>query len=103
MTARKLDRRSFVRAAGAGVIGLGAIPAAGCRAAEAGGARGGFAPVPDAFYEGLDFEMPRVPVPVIPERSVSIVDFGAVGDGRTLATDAFAGASSTARARRGGR
>jgi polygalacturonase len=41
------------------------------------------------LYEGLEFEMPRVEVPSFPNREVSIEDFGAVGDGLTLNTEAF--------------
>lgn len=48
-----------------------------------------FTPVPEQIYAGVPFAMPRVPVPKIPERSVSIVDFGAVGDGKFLNTEAF--------------
>jgi polygalacturonase len=36
------------------------------------------------------FEMPRVPEPKIPKRTVSVTDFGAVPDGKTLNTDAIA-------------
>jgi len=36
------------------------------------------------------FEMPRVAEPKIPSRTASITDFGAVPDGKTLNTDAFA-------------
>ncbi|MBR5464332.1 MAG: glycoside hydrolase family 28 protein [Alistipes sp.] len=43
-------------------------------------------------YANLPFEMPKVERPVIPAREVSIVDFGAVGDGMTLNTEAFAAA-----------
>ena len=42
------------------------------------------------LYEGLPFEMPVIERPDIPQRSVSIVDFGAVPDGVTLCSDAFA-------------
>ncbi len=49
-----------------------------------------FAPVPEAIYAGVPFSMPRVAVPKIPARSVTITDFGAVGDGKFLNTDAFA-------------
>jgi len=42
------------------------------------------------FYTGLPFEMPRVECPYIPARSVVLTDFGAVGDGVTLNTEAFA-------------
>ncbi len=41
------------------------------------------------LYEGLEFEMPVLKDPVIPELSVSVTDFGAVGDGYTLNTRAF--------------
>ena len=43
-----------------------------------------------ALYEGLPFDMPVLERPDIPSRSVSIVDFGAVADGVTLCSDAFA-------------
>ncbi len=41
-------------------------------------------------YPGAPFEMPVVEEPSIPSRSVSITEFGAVGDGVTLNTEAFA-------------
>ena len=53
------------------------------------------------LYKNLPFEMPRVTRPAIPDRSVSITDFGAVGDGITLNTEAFAKAISHL-ARKGG-
>ena len=40
-------------------------------------------------YANLPFEMPKVQRPVIPAREASIVDFGAVGDGMTLNTEAI--------------
>lgn len=40
-------------------------------------------------YADLPFEMPRVERPAIPAREASIVDFGAVGDGMTLNTEAI--------------
>jgi polygalacturonase len=42
------------------------------------------------LYENLPFEMPRVERPVFPDYQVSIKDYGAVGDGVFLNTDAFA-------------
>lgn len=44
----------------------------------------------DALYENLPFEMERVQRPEIPNREVTILDFGGVGDGITLNTEAFA-------------
>lgn len=43
-------------------------------------------------YDGLEFDMPKIIEPVIPELTVSIVDFGGVGDGITINTQAFADA-----------
>ena len=40
-------------------------------------------------YANLPFEMPKVELPAIPAREASIVDFGAVGDGMTLNTEAI--------------
>lgn len=42
------------------------------------------------LYNNLPFEMPRVTRPEIPDRRVCLTDFGAVGDGVTLNTEAFA-------------
>ncbi|MCR4860306.1 MAG: glycoside hydrolase family 28 protein [Bacteroidales bacterium] len=44
----------------------------------------------DYLYKDLPFEMPRVTRPVIPAYSVDLTDFGGVGDGVTLNTEAFA-------------
>lgn len=44
----------------------------------------------ESLYEGLPFDMPRVMAPVFPDREVSLNDFGAVGDGTHLCTEAFA-------------
>ncbi len=57
----------------------------------------------DSLYKGLPFEMPRVSLPSIPARSVSLVDFGGVGDGITLNTDAFANAIDALSKQGGGR
>ena len=48
------------------------------------------------------FPMPQVATPVIPSRTVSVTDFGAVGDGGTLCTDAFAAAMQSLDAQGGG-
>ena len=43
-----------------------------------------------SYYDGLPFEMENVSRPSIPSLEVCITDFGGIGDGRTLNTDAFA-------------
>jgi polygalacturonase len=50
----------------------------------------------------LPFPMPEVRVPIFPARQVSIRDHGAVADGRTLNTEAFAAAIQTCVAAGGG-
>ena len=44
------------------------------------------------YTEKLPFPMPEVTAPVIPDNQVNLKDFGAVGDGITLNTEAFANA-----------
>ncbi|MBE2214462.1 MAG: glycoside hydrolase family 28 protein [Opitutaceae bacterium] len=48
-------------------------------------------------------DLPAVQLPAIPERSVRLTDFGAVADGRTPATAAFAAAIERVAAQGGGR
>ncbi|MBQ6246308.1 MAG: glycoside hydrolase family 28 protein [Kiritimatiellae bacterium] len=64
---------------------------------------GGSADKLDALYEGLPFTMPRVSLPSIPAREVALTDFGGVGDGVTLNTDAFAKAIAALSEKGGGR
>ena len=53
------------------------------------------------LYQNLPFEMPEVKAPVFPDKNVNLKDFGAVGDGRTLCTEAF-GKAINALAEQGG-
>ena len=57
----------------------------------------------DSLYQGLPFTMPKVALPDIPGRSVCLADFGGVGDGVTLNTDAFARAIDALVQQGGGR
>lgn len=43
----------------------------------------------DALYENLPFKMEKITRPQFPANEVNLKDFGAVGDGSTLCTDAF--------------
>lgn len=54
-------------------------------------------------YNDLEFEMPVIQEPDIPEYSVSITDFGAVPGGRVLNTEAFAAAIEAVTEKGGGR
>lgn len=43
----------------------------------------------DYLYENLPFQMPKVTAPVFPNNEVNIKDYGAVGNGSSLCTEAF--------------
>jgi polygalacturonase len=55
------------------------------------------------IYEGLEFDMPRVQEPVIPDFSVNIKDFGAVSGGQVLNSQAFADAIEAVSQKGGGK
>ena len=55
------------------------------------------------FYKGLEFDMPRIQEPVIPNYSVKLTDFGAVEGGQILNSQAFADAIDAVSKRGGGK
>ena len=57
----------------------------------------------DSLYQGLPFPMPKVALPDIPARSVCLTDFGGIGDGVFLNTEAFARAVDALTQNGGGR
>jgi polygalacturonase len=52
-------------------------------------------PIPESYTSTLPFPMPEVQVATFPDRFVSITDHGAVADGQTMNTKAFADAIQT--------
>ena len=44
----------------------------------------------EQYTQGLPFQMAAFKAPIIPEAKVVLTDFGAIGDGTVLCTDAFA-------------
>ena len=54
------------------------------------------------YYAQLPVQLNRVTAPQIPERRVSLTEFGAVGDGATLCTEAFSQAISRLSSQGGG-
>ena len=57
----------------------------------------------DALYENLPFQMEKVTRPQFPANEVNLKDFGAVGDGSTLCTDAFSKAIEALSQKGGGK
>lgn len=57
----------------------------------------------DALYEGVEFDMPKVRETSFPDLEVSIVDFGAKGDGLQSNTKAFADAIAEVHQKGGGK
>jgi polygalacturonase len=57
----------------------------------------------EAIYEGVNFDMPKVQLPSIPDASVNITEFGAVGDGLSMNTKAITDAINKLAASGGGK
>ena len=59
-------------------------------------------PAVKAYTSNLPFAMPEIELPDIPSTRIAITDFGAVGDGTTMNTEAFAAAIQHCMAKGGG-
>jgi polygalacturonase len=59
--------------------------------------------IPDDIYKDLPFKMDKIKLPVFPENTVSLEDFGAKSDGATLCTEAFAKAIDALTKKGGGK
>lgn len=55
------------------------------------------------LYRGLPFDMPRIEKPVFPDATVSVVKYGAVGDGQHKCTAAIQRAIDEMAAKGGGK
>ncbi|HLP16747.1 MAG TPA: glycoside hydrolase family 28 protein [Bacteroidota bacterium] len=64
--------------------------------------RGAIEPVPAAYLQNLPFAMPEIRLPEFPDRTMSLREFGAVADGRTMNTEAFSRAIKALSAAGGG-
>ena len=82
------------------VVGLLACGDGGSE--EVGIAMPGDDPFYEVLYDELPFDMPWVSAPLFRDFAVSIRDFGAVADGRTLCTEAFRGAIAAVQEHGGG-
>lgn len=60
-------------------------------------------PLSPEIYQGIEFKMPLVQEPVIPDNEVNITDFGAVSGGQFLNTEAFEKAIDAVVKKGGGR
>lgn len=80
------------------LAGLFALIFSGCGQAVTGESSSG-----KSLYENVEFEMPQVQEPVIPDYEVNIENFGAVQGGQLLNTQAFADAIDEVTAKGGGK
>ncbi len=55
------------------------------------------------IYKGVEFDMPKILEPVIPDNAVRITDFGAVSGGQIINTEAFANAIDAVTKKGGGK
>jgi len=57
----------------------------------------------DQLYKGIEFQMPRVQEPIIPDNSIFLTDFGAQSGGQVLCTKAFTDAINAISRKGGGK
>ena len=106
MSAHHLSRREFARRSLLGAGALLAAPSllAGCGRTASGIAAGtGAAPAGARGWDLVPSILARIVPPTFPARDFAVTSYGAVGDGRTDCTQAFARAVEACRAAGGGR
>jgi polygalacturonase len=106
MSAQHLSRREFARRSllGAGALLVGPSLLAGCGRTASGVAVGtSAAPVGARGWDLVPSILARIVPPTFPARDFAVTSYGAVGDGTTDCTQAFARAVEACRAAGGGR
>ncbi len=94
-------RRDFIRAMGAGAVAASPLGVAACRAVRPAPIGGG--PPLDRGWEAVPEILARIKEPTLSNREFLLTRFGAVGDGRTDATDAIRRAIAACASEGGGR
>ena len=95
-------RRDFLRAMGAGAVAASPLGAAACRAGSA-VSSASTVPTRDRGWDLVSEILARIKPPTFPNRELNIASFGAVGDGRTDATEAIRRAITACSSQGGGR
>lgn len=98
-----MEKKLVKKGINGSVLGLALLLLVACGQTQTEKALAGKGVALEALYEGVEFDMPRVKETSFPDLEVSIVDFGAVGDGLYSNTQAIAQAIAEVSAKGGGK